>query len=68
VVVSTAMAAPLYRWIYGAHSIKLMRRHILGPAGITPMRSTVVGSAIAMRPELVERWRERLHRLGERAG
>jgi putative NADPH-quinone reductase len=68
VVVSTAMAAPLYRWIYGAHSIKLMRRHILGPAGITPMRSTVVGSAAAMRPELVERWRERLHRLGQRAG
>lgn len=63
-VVSTPMAAPLYRWVHGAHSIKLMRRSILGPAGIAPMRTTVVGGAGRMNEAEIERWRERLRGLG----
>lgn len=67
VVVSTGDPAPVYRWLSGAHSLKLMRRNILGMAGVGPVRSTVVGGASSMRPEDVARWRERLHRLGQRA-
>lgn len=66
-VVSTPMAAPMYRWLHGAHSLKLMRRSILGPAGIAPMRSTVVGGAGHLDPAEIERWRERLRTLGRRA-
>jgi putative NADPH-quinone reductase len=67
VVVSTPMAAPVYRWLHGAHSLKLVRRNIFRPAGIAPMRATVVGGTGDISPEQVERWRRRLRRLGERA-
>jgi len=67
VVVSTPMAAPVYRWLHGAHSLKLVRRSIFGPAGIAPMRATVVGNTEALSEADVARWRGRLRRLGERA-
>lgn len=66
-VVSTTMAAPRYRWLHGAHSLKLVRRSIFAPAGIAPMRATVVGGTGELSEEQVDRWRERLRRLGERA-
>jgi putative NADPH-quinone reductase len=66
-VVSMGMPAPLYRWFYGAYSLKLMRRNILGFAGIAPVRSSVVGGAGAMTPAQVERWCERMRRLGASA-
>jgi putative NADPH-quinone reductase len=67
VVISTGDAALAYRWLSGAHSLKLMRRNILGMAGIGPVRSTIVGGASSMSPAKVAHWRERLRRLGERA-
>lgn len=67
VVISTGMPAPVYRWLTGAHSLKLLRRNILGVAGVAPVRSTVVGGAGSMRPEQVARWRERLRQMGQRA-
>jgi putative NADPH-quinone reductase len=66
VVISTGDPAPVYRWLSGAHGLKLMRRNILGMAGVRPIRSTVVGGASSMSPAQVARWRERLRRLGER--
>lgn len=67
VVVSTPLAALVYRWLHGAHSLKLVRRSIFGPAGIAPMRATVVGNTDALSEEQVDRWRERLRRRGQRA-
>lgn len=67
VVISTGMPGLAYRWLSGAHSLKLMRRHFLGDAGVAPVRSTVVGSATSMSAEQVARWRRRLHELGRRA-
>lgn len=67
VVVSTPLAAPVYRWLHGAHSLKLVRRSIFAPAGIAPVRATVVGSTEELSEAQVERWRERLRRLGRRA-
>jgi putative NADPH-quinone reductase len=67
VVVSTPRAAFLSPWIDGAHSLKMMRRHVLDPAGIRPVRSTVVGGDAGMAPEQLARWERRLRRLGERA-
>ena len=63
-VVSMGMPALVYRWLYGAHSIKLMRRNILGFAGIAPVRATVVGGAAALDADKVERWCRRMRRLG----
>lgn len=66
-VVTMGMPALAYRWLYGAHSIKLMRRNILGFAGIAPVYSTVVGGAGALSAASGERWCTRLHRMGARA-
>lgn len=66
-VVTMGMPAPVYRWFYGAYSVKLMRRNILQFAGIAPVRSTIVGGAGEMAPALVDRWCARLRRLGATA-
>lgn len=63
-VVTMGMPALAYRWLYGAHSIRLMRRNILGFAGISPVYSTVVGGAGELGAAGVERWCTRLHRMG----
>ncbi|RZA30956.1 MAG: flavodoxin family protein [Lysobacteraceae bacterium] len=63
-VVTMGMPALAYRWLYGAHSVRLMHRNILGFAGIAPVRSTIVGGAGALDAARAERWCARLHALG----
>lgn len=58
------MPALAYRWFYGAHSVRLMRRNILGFAGVAPVRSTLVGGAGTLDAAQVERWCARLRRMG----
>lgn len=67
VIVTMGMPAAAYRWFYGAHSLKALRRNILEFAGIRPVRTTVVGGAGALAPEVVERWCDRLRELGAQA-
>lgn len=67
-VVTMGMPALAYRWLYGAHSVRLMHRNILGFAGIAPVRSTIIGGAGALDAARVERWCARLHALGTAAG
>ncbi|MGI4721347.1 MAG: NAD(P)H-dependent oxidoreductase [Janthinobacterium lividum] len=63
-VVTMGMPALAYRWLYGAHSIRLMRRNILGFSGIAPVRSTLIGGAGAFDTAQVERWCTRLRGMG----
>jgi putative NADPH-quinone reductase len=44
VVVTMGMPAPVYRWYFGAHSLKSLKRNILGFCGIRPVRHTLVGN------------------------
>ena len=67
VIVTMGMPAALYRWFYRAHSLRSLERNILGFAGIGPVRSTLVGGAAALTPQLVEAWSARLSRLGAAA-
>jgi GNAT superfamily N-acetyltransferase len=66
-IVTMGMPAPVYRWFYGAHSLKSLQRNILGFAGVKPVRSTLVGGAGAMTPARVDTWRRRLRALGTAA-
>jgi putative NADPH-quinone reductase len=66
-VVTMGMPALAYRWLYGAHSIRLMRRNILGFAGIAPVRSTLVGGVGARDPAQIECWCTRLRTMGAAA-
>lgn len=44
IVVTMGMPAFIYRWFYGAHSLKSLKRNILAFCGISPVRSTLIGS------------------------
>lgn len=64
VVVTMGMPALLYRWYYGAHSLKSLERNILNFVGIAPVRKTLVGGAGKMDGAAFERWRQRMMALG----
>lgn len=43
IVVTMGMPAFVYRWYFGAHSLKSLKRNILGSSGIGPIRATLIG-------------------------
>ncbi len=43
IVVTMGMPALFYRWYYGAHSLKSLKRNILGFSGIGPVKTTLIG-------------------------
>ncbi|WP_257389210.1 NAD(P)H-dependent oxidoreductase [Tahibacter caeni] len=62
VVVTMAMPAPVYRWWYGGHGTRALRRSILGFCGFAPVRETRIG--LVSVPAVRERALQRLARLG----
>lgn len=66
IVVSMGMPAFFYRWFYGAHSVKLLKRNILAFCGIGPVRTSLIGM-IAGKAESRTRWLEKLGQLGRAA-
>jgi len=67
IVVTMGMPAFVYRWYFGAHSIRSLERNILRFAGIAPVRRSLVGLVEAKRGWR-ERWLAALARLGRRGG
>jgi putative NADPH-quinone reductase len=43
IVVTMGMPALIYRWYFGAHSLKSLERNILRFSGIGPIRETLIG-------------------------
>jgi putative NADPH-quinone reductase len=43
IIVTMGMPALLYRWYFGALSVRTLKRHILGFLGVSPIRSSVIG-------------------------
>jgi len=43
IVVTMGSPAFFYHWFYRAHSLKSLKRNILGFAGISPIRTTLIG-------------------------
>ncbi len=66
IVVTMGMPAFLYRWYFGAHSLKSLERNILGFVGIAPVRATVIGR-VEGRAARRRRWLERVTELGRNA-
>ena len=64
VVITMGMPAAVYRIFFAAHSLKSLRRNILGFDGIAPVRASLVGGAADMPPQRAERWFGRMRRLG----
>ena len=51
-VVTMGMPAIVYRLVFRAHAVKLLRRSILGFVGIAPVGDTLVGRAGKLTPQL----------------
>lgn len=66
VVVTMGMPGFLYRWYYGAHGIKLLRRNILSFCGIGPIRVSLFGLVESKNPARREGYLKTMRRLGAR--
>ena len=67
IVVTMGMPGWVYRWIFGAHSLKSLERNILRFAGIKPIRETIYGMVEAVSDAKRARWLADMHDLGRRA-
>ncbi len=67
VVVTMGMPALIYRFYFGAHSVRSLRWSLLGFAGIRPVRVTLIGMVEVGGEKRRERWLGRLRVLGQDA-
>jgi putative NADPH-quinone reductase len=63
IVVTMGMPAFVYRWFFGAHGLKSLKRNILGFCGIRPIRDSLIGM-VEGRPARREKWLTRMRQLG----
>lgn len=66
-VVTMGMPATVYRWYFGAHSVKSLERNILAFVGITPVHETLIGMVDRLDEDGVADWKARLDRMGAAA-
>lgn len=64
VVITMGMPGFIYRWYFMAHSLRSMKRNILGFVGISPVRDTIIGMAGALKPDQAKGWLARMDSLG----
>jgi putative NADPH-quinone reductase len=66
IVVTMGMPALFYRWYFGAHGLKCLKRSILGFCGISPVRDTLFGMVESANPKTRTRWMDTMRSLGRR--
>jgi putative NADPH-quinone reductase len=64
VIVTMGMPALIYRWYYGAHGLKNLKRNILRFVGFAPVRDTVVGSVVTRSRASIKRSLDEIRQLG----
>lgn len=67
IVVTMGMPAFIYRWYFGAHSLRSFKRSILKFIGISPVRTTLIGGVAGLSEAKRERWLNTLRALGREA-
>jgi putative NADPH-quinone reductase len=60
IIVTLGMPGFVYRWWFGAHALKMLRRNILGFIGVRPIRSSILGNIEGVGAEGRRRWLERV--------
>lgn len=65
IVVTMGMPAPIYRWFFGAHSLKSLERNVLGFVGIGPIKETLIGLVEAPDARPRTAWLAKLQALGK---
>jgi putative NADPH-quinone reductase len=64
VVITMGMPALVYRWYFGAHSLKSLEKNILKFCGIKPISESLVGM-VEGSPKHRERWLRKMTALGK---
>jgi putative NADPH-quinone reductase len=67
IVITMGMPAFAYRWYFGAHSLKSLKRSILSLVGIGPNRHTLIGMIEGMGDSKRAAWLGTMRSLGKRA-
>jgi putative NADPH-quinone reductase len=67
IVVTMGMPALVYRWYFGAHSLKSLERNILSFAGIRPNRHTLIGMVEGVSDAKRKAWLDGVRELGRKA-
>ena len=67
VIMTMGMPGWFYRWYYGAHALKLLKRNILQFIGISPVRSSVYGMIEAVSDDTRKQWLREVEALGHNA-
>jgi len=67
IVVTMGMPAFVYRWYFGAHSLKSLKRSILALVGVGPNRHTLIGTVEGMSDAKRTAWLDAMRRLGGQA-
>jgi NAD(P)H dehydrogenase (quinone) len=64
IIMTMGMPGWFYRWYYGAHALKLIKRSILQLIGISPVRSTIHGMVEAVSDGTRQQWLREAEALG----
>lgn len=64
IVVTMGMPGLVYRWYFGAHSLKSLERNVLGFCGIGPIKESLVGMIEAKDGAKREKWLEKMRAFG----
>jgi putative NADPH-quinone reductase len=64
IVITMGMPALVYRWWFGAHSLRSLERNVLRFVGLGPIRETLIGPVEAMGPARRAAWIETLRQIG----
>jgi len=67
VIVTMGMPALVYRWYFGAHGLKNLKRNILRFVGFAPVRDTIIGGVGTASRQVMERRVEAVRALGRDA-
>ena len=67
IVVTMGMPAMAYRWLFGAHGLKMLERSILRFIGIGPIRESLFGMVERADETKRKSWLEKMRRLGAKA-
>lgn len=66
IIITMGMPAFVYRWYFGAHGLKGLKRSILRFVGIKPIRVTLIGMIGSMSAKKRAAWLDQMRRLGSR--
>ena len=68
VVITMGMPGFIYRWWFGAHALKMLKRNILAFMGVRPIRSVIYGNIEGAGDARRKQWLREVETMGRRAG